>query len=49
MLNEVKFATYVDTNEHADSINLDDFIRCKQKLYFTLSEILPELKRSIYS
>lgn len=27
MINEVKFQNYVETNEHADSINLDDFIR----------------------
>ncbi len=27
MLNEVKFSKFVDTNEHTDSIDLDDFIR----------------------
>ncbi len=33
MINEVKFGNYVETNEHADSINLDDFIKCKH-LFF---------------
>ncbi len=35
MVNEVKFVNYVDTNEHADSINLDDFIRCNHLTLFS--------------
>ena len=34
MLNEVKFSKFVDTNEHTDSIDLDDFIRRNYILFF---------------